>query len=144
MLVARDRLHAQDGCDDPIQGVDLAVQSARFRHRDDGWIVLYTVVNRGTMESTSYHVALVVDGAVVGDQDDYDVGLAPRHRRRWELALPDDQPNPDGHTVAIRVFTASEGSIAGPSYVDHCASDDEMPASQLHHPPQTRTVTPAA
>jgi hypothetical protein len=82
------------------------------------------------MASTSYHVSLVVDGTAVGEQDDYDVGLEPGHRRRWELALPEDNPAPEGHEVAVRVFTAGEGSAAGPSYTDQCGQNDTMPASQ--------------
>src|SRR3954447_25853912 len=36
---------AQDGCGGVAEGVDLAVQSARLRQRDEGWVVLYTVTN---------------------------------------------------------------------------------------------------
>jgi hypothetical protein len=133
-LLAAASASAQDGCAEPARGVDLAVQSARLRQREEGWVVLYTVANRGPMTSTSYHVSLVVDGATVGKRDDYDVGLEPGHRRRWELHLPDDNPSPDGHDVAVRVMTAGEGSAAGPSYTDQCGLNDVMPASQ-------RTIT---
>jgi hypothetical protein len=127
---------AQDGCGGVTQGVDLAVQGARLRQRDEGWVVLYTIVNRGKMTSTSYHVSLVMDGESVGETDDYDVGLEPGHRRRWELALPKDDPSPDGHEIAVHVVTADNGSAAGPSYTDQCDANDLMPASQPSPPVQ--------
>jgi hypothetical protein len=133
---------AQDGCDGAMLGVDLAVQSARLRQRDDGWVVLYTVVNRGKMASTSYHVELVVDGANVGEPDDYHVGLEPGHRRRWELAFPESQATPEGHEVAVHVFTADAGSIAGPSYTDECGANDLMPASQANPPAHGSSIRP--
>jgi hypothetical protein len=133
---------AQDNCGGAIQGVDLAIQGARLRQRHEGWVVLYTVVNRGKMTSTSYHVSLVVDGASVGKTDDYDVGLEPGHRRRWELALPEKDPSPDGHEIAVHVVTAANGSAAGPSYTDQCDSNDLMPASQPSAPIRSGAFQP--
>jgi hypothetical protein len=121
--------HAQDSCG-PAEGVDLAVQSARLRQREDGWVVLYTVVNRGRMPSTSYRVALVVDGAIISDEDEYAVGLEPGHRRRWELELLPEALPTNGHEVAVRVATADPSSPAGPSYADQCSADDLLPVSQ--------------
>ena len=125
---------AQDNCGGVTQGVDLAVQGARLRQRDEGWVVLYTVVNRGKMTSTSYHVSLLMDGESIGETDDYDVGLEPGHRRRWELSLPEKNPSPDGHEIAVHVITATNGSAAGPSYTDQCDTNDLMPASQPSAP----------
>src|SRR4051812_11025966 len=67
---------AQDGCGGVAEGVDLAVQSARLRERDGGWVVLYTVTNRGRMASTSYDVSLKIDGVESAD-DEYLIGLEP-------------------------------------------------------------------
>jgi hypothetical protein len=119
---------AQDGCGGVTEGVDLAVQSARLRQRDDGWVVLYTVTNRGRMASTSYDVSLKVDGVESGN-DEYLLGLEPGHRRRWELSLPEAATSPDGHEVSVQVSTATKESAAGPSYADQCALNDELPAS---------------
>jgi hypothetical protein len=142
MLAAPGVAGAQDGCEAALQGVDLAVQSARLRQRDDHWVVLYTVVNRGSMASTSYHVGLVLDGLAVGETDDYDVGLEPGRRRRWELSFPEDQPTPDGHEVAVRVSTAGAGSAAGPSYTDECGVNDLMPATPPNPPMQSLSSAP--
>ena len=117
---------AQDGCGGAVEGVDLAVQSARLRQRDDGWVVLYTVINRGRMASTSYNVSLKIDG-VESTEDEYLVGLEPGHRRRWELSLPEAATSPDGHEVRVQVSTATKESAAGPSYADQCALNDELP-----------------
>jgi hypothetical protein len=120
----------QDGCPGAMEGVDLAVQNARVRQRDDESVVLYTVVNRGHMTSTSYSVSLSVDGANV-DSDQYDIGLEPGHRRRWELAIPQDIESPAGHELTVRVTTAGPGSAAGPSYTDQCALNDALPVTQF-------------
>ena len=140
ILATPDGAAAQDGCDGAMQGVDLAVQNARLRQREEGWVVLYTVVNRGEMASTTYHVGLVMDGATVGEPDDYDVGLEPGHRRRWELPLPEDQPTPDGHEIAVRVSTGGPETAAGPSYTDECGANDMMPASQRNPPIQSESL----
>jgi hypothetical protein len=83
------------------------------------------------MASTSYRVTLIVDGANAGEEDAYDVGLEPGHRRRRELTLPEEALPPNEHEVAVRVSTTGEGSAAGPIYTDQCALNDIPPASHV-------------
>jgi hypothetical protein len=129
---------AQEGCGGAAEGVDLAVQSARLRQRDEGWVVLYTVSNRGRMTSTSYNVSLTIDGAELSTEDEYLIGLEPGHRRRWELPLPEEAPSPDGHDLVVHISTATKDSAAGPSYIDQCALNDELPVPM---PAPRRTIS---
>lgn len=123
-------LYAETNCDSSGASVDLAVEHVHLRKTEDGSAVVYALRNRGPMRSTSFNVALLVDGTDIGVQRGYARGLAPGHTIRWELDVP-TTVSIESQQLEIEVRTATDGSAAGPGYSDNCITNNrlQVPAS---------------